>query len=145
MAQRIKHLLAGDAECSHDVTGLRSVVGTCSDLEQLTPQVLSLLGASLDIVRPVCGKIGDPEGTKNRVQVSETSATRMESGELTPTRCSPPASRNGKRDTRRHVRVTVRLQSHFSSKGEGWPVKESCETSPLGAVASRVWWSFPWE
>src|SRR5207247_8302893 len=33
----------------------------------------------------------------------------------------------------------------FHQRGEAWLVKESCETSPLGAVASRVSWPSPWE
>jgi len=103
VAQRIQHLLAGGRGLlPRRRPASRSVVGDMLRLGgQLTPQVLSLLGQAWTSFGQYADKLGHPSGER----------------ELTPTRCSPPASRDRKRDTRRHVRVAVRLQSHFSSKG----------------------------
>jgi len=103
VAQRIQHLLAGGRGLlPRRRPASRSVVGDMLRLGgQLTPQVLSLLGQAWTSFGQYADKLGHLSGER----------------ELTPTRCSPPASRDRKRDTRRHVRVAVRLQSHFSSKG----------------------------
>ena len=85
---------------------------------QLTPQVLSLLGQAWTSFGQYAERLGHYRGDHKQSlsfrDVGHPSGAR----ELTPTRCSPPASRDRKSDTRRHVRVAVRLQSHFSSKGQ---------------------------
>ena len=117
VAQRIKHLLAGGRGLlPRRRPASRSVVGDLLRLgEQLTPQVLSLLGQTWTSFGQYADRLGHHRGDQQQSpsDVGHPSGER----ELTPTRCSPPASRDRKRDTRRHVRVAVRLQSHFSSKG----------------------------
>jgi tetratricopeptide (TPR) repeat protein len=118
VAQRIKHLLAGGRGLlPRRRPAFPSVVGDMLRLgEQLTPQVLSLLGQAWTSFGQYAERL------VTRVDQKQSPSFRdighpIGQRELTPTRCSPPASRNRKRDTRRHVRVAVRLQSHFSSKG----------------------------
>lgn len=118
VAQRIKHLLAGGRGLlPRRRPASRSVVGDMLRLgEQLTPQVLSLLGQAWTSFGQYAERLvtpGDQKQSPNFRDIGYPSGQR----ELTPTRCSPPAPRDRKRDTRRHVRVAVRLQSHFSSKG----------------------------
>ena len=118
VAQRIKHLLAGGRGLlPRRRPASRSVVGDMLRLgEQLTPQVLSLLGQAWTSFGQYAERLvtrGDENQSPSFRDIGHPVGQR----ELTLTRCSPPASRNRKRDTRRHVRVAVRLQSHFSSKG----------------------------
>jgi tetratricopeptide (TPR) repeat protein len=118
VAQRIKHLLAGGRGLlPRRRPASRSVVGDMLRLgEQLTPQVLSFLGQAWTSLGQYADKLGHHRGDQKQSpafrDVSHPSGKR----ELTPTRCSPPAARDRKRDTRRHVRVAIRLQGHFSSK-----------------------------
>jgi tetratricopeptide (TPR) repeat protein len=116
VAQRIKHLLAGGrAPLPRRRPVSRSVVGDMLRLGgQLTPQVLSLLGQTWTSL----GQYVDRLGTHRGDQQQSPSDVGHPNGEhaLTPMRCGPPASRDRKSDTRRHIRVAVRLQSHFSSK-----------------------------
>ena len=119
VAQRIKHLLAGGrASLPQRRPASRSAVGDMLRLGgQLTPQVLSLLGQAWTSFGQYAERLvthrGDQKQSPSFRDVGHPSGER----ELTPTQCSPPASRDRKKDTRRHVRVAVRLQSHFSSKG----------------------------
>jgi len=116
VAQRIKHLLAGGrAPFPRRRPASQSVVGNMLRLgEQLTPQVLSLLGQTWTSLGQYADSLGIHRGDQ---QQSPSHAGHPNGeGELTPTRCDPPASRDRKRNTRRHVRVAVRLQGHFSSK-----------------------------
>ena len=117
VAQRIKDLLAG----GHGLLprrrpASRSVVGDLLRLgEQLAPQVLSLLGQTWTSI----GQYADRLGHHRVDQQQGPSDVGYPSGEraVTPMQCTAPASRDRKRDARRHARVAVRLQSHFSSKG----------------------------
>lgn len=116
VAQRIKHLLAGGrAPLPRRRPASRSMVGDMLRLGgQLTPQVLSLLGQTWTSL----GQYVDSLGIHRGDQQQSPSHVGHPNGEhsLTPMRCGPPASRDRRSDTRRHVRVAVRLQSHFSSK-----------------------------
>jgi len=120
VSQRIKQLLAGrDESLPRCRPASRSVVGDMLKLgEQLTPQVLNLLGQAWTSFGQYADRLGhhreDPKQSPSFRDVSHPSEER----ELTSARYSPSASRDRKRDTRRHVRVAVRLQSHFSSKSQ---------------------------
>jgi hypothetical protein len=118
VAQRIKHLLAGGRGLlPRRQPASRSVVGDMLRLgEQLTPQVLSLLGQAWTSFGQYADKLGNLRGDQKQSPTFRDVGHPSGERELTSTRCSPPASRDRKRDTRRHVRVAVRLQGHFSSK-----------------------------
>jgi tetratricopeptide (TPR) repeat protein len=118
VAQRIKHLLAGGRGLlPRRRPASRSVVGDMLRLgEQLTPQVLSLLGQAWTSFGQYAERLVTREDQKQSPSFPDIGHTGGERA-LTPTRCSPPASRDRKRDTRRHLRVAVRLKSYFSSKG----------------------------
>ncbi len=118
VAQRIKHLLAGGRGLlPRRRPASRSVVGDILKLGgQLTPQVLSLLGQAWTSFGQYADRLGHHrEDQKQRPSFRDVGHPGER--ELTPTRCSPPAPRDRKSNTRRHIRVAVRLQSHFSSKG----------------------------
>src|SRR5580765_2008121 len=120
VAQRIKHLLAGGrGSLPRRRPASRSMVGDMLRLgEQLTPQVLSLLGQAWTSFGQYAERLGHHRGDQKQSPSFRDVGHPSGERELTPTRCSPPASRDRKSDTRRHVRVAVRLQSHFSSKGQ---------------------------
>jgi hypothetical protein len=119
VAQRIKHLLAGGRGLlPRHRPAAQSVVGDMLKLgEQLTPQVLNLLGQAWTSFGQYADKLvtrGDQKKSHSFRDVGPSSGER----ELTSIRCNPPAPRDRKRNTRRHIRVEVRLQSHFSSKSQ---------------------------
>lgn len=118
VAQRIKHLLAGERDLlTRRRPASRSVVGDMLRLGgQLTPQVLSLLGQAWTSFGQYADRLGHHREDQKQ-SPSFRDVGQPGERELTPTRCSPPAPRDRKSNTRRHVRVAVRLQSHFSSKG----------------------------
>ena len=118
VAQRIKHLLAGGRGLlPRRRPASRSVVGDMLKLGgQLTPHVLSLLGQAWTSFGQYADRLGHQRGDQQQ-SPSVRDMGHPGERELPPTRCSPPAPRDRKSDTRRHVRVAVRLQSHFSSKG----------------------------
>ena len=118
VAQRIKHLLAGGRGLlPRRRPASRSVVGDMLKLGgQLTPQVLSLLGQAWTSFGQYADRLGHHREDQKQ-SPSFRDVGHPGERELTPTRCSPPAPRDRKSNTRRHVRVAVRLQSHFSSKG----------------------------
>jgi tetratricopeptide (TPR) repeat protein len=126
VAHRIKHLLAGERGLPHrGRPAFQSVVGDMLRLGgQLTPQVLNLLGQAWTSLGQYAERLVTHRGDQKQSPSFQDMHHQSGQRELTPTRCSPPTSRNRKRDTRRHVRVAVRLQSHFLSKsrkvaGEG--------------------------
>lgn len=129
VAQRIKHLLAGGRGLlPRSRQASQSVVGNMLKLGgQLTPQVLGLLGQAWTSFGQYADRLGRPDEERT----------------LTPVRSSPPVSRDRKGNTRRHVRIAVRLQSHFSSKGQKAAGKgELRDLSPGGCrVTSHV--AFP--
>jgi tetratricopeptide (TPR) repeat protein len=117
VVQRIKHLLAGGrGSLPRRRSASLSVVGDMLKLGgQLTPQVLGLLGQTWTSL----GQYVDSLGIHRGDQQQSPRGVRHPNGAhaLTPMRGGPPTPRDRKSDTRRHVRVAVRLQSHFSSKG----------------------------
>lgn len=119
VAQRIKHLLAGGrGALPQRRPASRSVVGDMVRLGgQLTPQVLSLLGQAWTSFGQYADRLGHQRGDQKQSPSFPDMGPPSGERALTPTRCSPLASRDRKSNTRRHVRVAVRLQSHFSSKG----------------------------
>ena len=119
VAQRIKHLLAGGrGSLPRRRPASRSMVGDMLRLgEQLTPQVLSLLGQAWTSFGLYADRLGDHRADQKQSPSFRDVGHPSGERELTPTRSSRPAARDRKGDTRRHVRVAVRLQSHFSSKG----------------------------
>lgn len=137
VAQRIKHLLAGGRGLlPRRRPASRSVVGDMLRLGgQLTPQVLSLLGQAWTSFGQYADRLGHHRGDQQQ-SPSFRDVGHLGERELTPTRCSPPAPRDRKSNTRRHVRVAVRLQSHFSSKG--WRVTGEGELRDLSPGGCRV-------
>src|SRR5207245_3038232 len=118
----------------------RSVVGDMLKLGgQLTPQVLSLLGQAWTSFGQYADRLGHHRGDQKQSPSFRDVGHPSGERELTPTRCSPPASRDRKSNTRRHVRVAVRLQSHFSSKGRSVAGEgELRDLSPAGCRVTRV-------
>jgi hypothetical protein len=118
VAQRIKHLLAGGrGSLPRRRPASRSMVGDMLRLgEQLTPQVLSLLGQAWTSFGQYAERLGDFRGDQKQSPSFRDVGHPSGERELTPTQCSRPAARDRKGNTRRHVRVAVRLQGHFSSK-----------------------------
>ncbi len=118
---RIKHLVAGGrGRLLQRQRASQPWVGDTLRLgRQLTLHLLSLMGQTWESL----GRYADRLGT-NREGRRPSSSFREaghQSGhrELTPARCSPSASRDRRRETRQHVRVAVRLRSHFSSTSRG--------------------------
>jgi tetratricopeptide (TPR) repeat protein len=141
VAHRIKHLLAGERGLlPRGQPVFQSLVGGMIRLgEQLTPQVLSLLGQAWTSFGQYAEKLMTHRGNSKQSPSFRDMAHHSGPRELTPARCSSPASRDRKRNTRRHVRVAVRLQSHFSSKsrkvaGEG----ELQDLSPGGCRVTSL-------
>jgi len=120
VAQRIKHLLAGGRDLlPQHRPASRSVVGDMLKLgEHLTPQVLNLLGQAWTSFGQYADKLGHHQGNSKQSPSFRDVDPASGEREITSTRCSPPAPRDRKRNTRRHVRVAVRLQSHFSLKSQ---------------------------
>jgi hypothetical protein len=120
VAQRIKQLLAGGRGLlPRRQPASRSVVGDMLRLGgQLTPQMLGLLGQAWTSVGQYADRLGHHPGDQKQIPRLRDVGHQSGERELTSTLCSPPASKDRKGNTRRHVRVAVRLQSHFSSKGQ---------------------------
>lgn len=119
VAHRIKHLISGGrGPLPRRQPAYQFLVGEVLRLgRQLTPHVLCLLGQAWKSL----GQYADMRTNRwGRTQTPSFRDVGHQSGhrELTSTRCSPPASRDRKREKRQHVRVAVRLQSHFSSTGQ---------------------------
>jgi len=126
VAHRIKHLLGRGRGLRHrSRPDIQSVVGDMLRLgEQLRPQVLNLLGQAWTLLGQYAERLMTHRGDQKQIPSFRDMGHQNGQRELTPARCGPTASRTRTRDTRRHVRVAVRLRSHFSSKsrkvaGEG--------------------------
>lgn len=119
VTQRIKHLLAGGrALLPRRQPSSRSMVGGVLRLgKQLSPQVRSLLGQAWTSFGQYADRLGHHRSAQNQsLHLQEVDHPNGERG-TRPMRGNPPEPRDRKQNTRRHVRVAVRLQSHFSSKG----------------------------
>jgi len=120
VAHRIKHLISGGrGPVPQSLLARQFQVGDLLRLGQrVTLRSLSLLGQAWE---PLGRSVDTPEAERRgRRESSSLREVGHLNGhrELTPTRCSPSPSQNRKRDKRQHVRVAVRLHSHFSSKGQ---------------------------
>ena len=119
VAHRIKHLLSGGRGplLPYQQDDQSWVAEMRRRGQQLTPQVVSLLDQLWKSLGQYAERLGTNQG--GRRESLSVRDVRHQSGdsELTPTRGSLPPSRDRKRDNRQHVRVAVRLRSHFSSKG----------------------------
>jgi hypothetical protein len=85
---------------------------------QLTLDLLSLLGQTWESLGRYADRLGTNRGVRRLSSSFQDAGQQSGHRELAPTRCSPSGSRDRKRDKRQHVRVAVRLHSHFSSKGQ---------------------------
>jgi tetratricopeptide (TPR) repeat protein len=141
VTQRIKHLIAGGRGPLPRRQSVHQSLGNIFKIGgQLTPQVFSLLGQAWDSVAQYADRLtAQPTGRRQSLNFGDVGHLNGH-GEAASTRCSPPVSRERRRDTRQHVRVAVRLPGHFSSKarkvdGEG----ELRDLSPGGCrVTSSV-------
>jgi tetratricopeptide (TPR) repeat protein len=120
VTQRIKHLSSGGrGPLPQRRSASQSMVGGTLRLgRRLTLQILSLLGQTWESVGQYADGLGTNGWGRRQSPSFRDGSHQNGQRELTPTRCSPPASRDRKRDKRQHARVAVRLRGHFSSKGQ---------------------------
>ena len=120
VAHRIKHLLSGGrGPLPRRRPAYQAVVGDLFRLGwQLTPHVLGLLGQAWKSFSQHTDRLGTNRGGRTQSPSFRDGGHQSGPRELTSTRGSLPASRDRKRDKRQHVRVAVRLHSHFSSRGQ---------------------------
>jgi tetratricopeptide (TPR) repeat protein len=120
VAHRIKHLLAGErGPLPPYQPDNESWAGDMRRRgQQLTPQILSLLEQVWKSLGLYAERLGTNRGGRRESPSFRDAGHRSGQPKLTPTRGSLPASRERKRDKRQHVRVAVRLHSHFSSRGQ---------------------------
>ena len=120
VAHRIKHLLSGgrgplppyQQDDQSWVEDLRRRA------QQLTPQIQTLLDQLWIWVSAYAERLETNRGDRRESPSVGDPGHQSGPRELTPTRGSLPASKDRKRDKRQHVRVAVRLHSHFSSRGQ---------------------------
>jgi PilZ domain-containing protein/tetratricopeptide repeat protein len=119
VAHRIKHLISGGrGPLPQRQLAYQALVGEMLRLgRQLTPHVLGLLGQAWKSFSQYADRLETNRWGRRQSASFRNAGHQSGHRELTPTRCSPPASRDRKRDKRQHVRVPVRLHSHFSTKG----------------------------
>lgn len=119
VAHRIKHLISGGrGPLPERQQAPQPWVGDMLRLgRHLMPHVLGLLGQAWKSFSQYADRLGSNRGGRRQSPSFRDVGHQSGHRELTPTRCSLPASRDRKRDKRQHVRVAVRLQSHFSTKG----------------------------
>ena len=118
VAHRIKHLVSGGrGPLPQRRSASRSVVGDILRLgRHFTPPILSLLGQAWTSVSAYSDRRGTKREDRGPQPGFRDGSHQNGQRELTSTRCSPPASRTRRRETRQHARVAIRLRSHFSSK-----------------------------
>ncbi len=116
---RIKRLIAGGrGPVRQQPPGDQSWVGEMLRLgRQLRPQIVSLLGQTWASFGRSADRLAPSRGARSTSPTVRHVACEEAPRPLTPERRSPPASGIRKKDKRQHVRVAVRLQSHFSTKG----------------------------
>ena len=126
VAHRIKHLLSGGRGPlpPYQQDDQSWVEKMRRRGQQLTPQVLSLLDQLWKSVGGYAERLGTNRGGRRESPSVREVGDQSRHRELTPTRGSLSASRDRRMDNRQHVRVAVRMRSHFSSKtrrvaGEG--------------------------
>jgi hypothetical protein len=142
VAHRIKHLLSGGRGPlpPYQQDDQSWVEAMRRRGQQLTPQILSLLDQLWKSLGGHAERLGINRGGRKESPTVRDVGHQGGQSELTPTRGSLPASKDRQRDNRQHVRVAVRMRSHFSSKtrrvaGEG----ELQDLSPGGCrVTSPV-------
>ncbi|HXX74049.1 MAG TPA: PilZ domain-containing protein [Nitrospiraceae bacterium] len=116
--QRIKHLVSGGRGPlpQHRLASQSAVRGLIRLGQQVTPHVLGLLGQAWNSISQYADKLGGTRGGQGQGPSFRDGGYQNGHRELTPARCAPSASRVRRKETRKHVRVAVRLRSHFSSK-----------------------------
>lgn len=141
VGQRIKHLCAGGrGPLPRRRPAGQSLMGQMLGLSrQLTPPVLHLLGQIWTSVGQYADRMETTRWGRRPIPSFQEAGLPSGHREITPTRCSPPASRDRGRNTRQHVRVAVHLRSQFSSKsrrvtGEG----ELRDLSPGGCRVTSL-------
>ena len=119
VASRIKHLSSGRrGPVPQQQRGFQSWVEEMLRLErQLRPQIMSLLGQMWEWLGQYAKTLEASRWIKRTRSSFRDIGHQSGHRELTLTRGSLPAPRDRKRDKRQHVRVAVRLHSHFSTKG----------------------------
>lgn len=118
VADRIKHLISGRrGPLPRRPPPPQSFVRDILRLgRQLTPPVLWLLEQAWTSFSQYTDRLGAVRGGPRQSSSFRDVGNQREPRAHTPTRCSPTAPRIRKQDTRQHVRVAVRLPSHFSLK-----------------------------
>lgn len=120
VAHRIKHLLSGGRGPlpPYQQDDQSWVEDMRRRGQQLTPQILSLLDQLWKSLGQYADRLGTNRGGRRESPSFRDAGHQSGPRELTSTRGSLPASRDRKRDKRQHVRVAIRLHSHFSSRGQ---------------------------
>jgi tetratricopeptide (TPR) repeat protein len=120
VAHRIKHLLSGGrGPLSPSQQDDQSWVEDMRRRsQQLSPQILSLLDQVWKSIGGYAERLRTNRGGRKERPSFRDVGHLYGERELTPTRRSLQASRDRKSDKRQHVRVAVRLHSHFSSRGQ---------------------------
>ncbi|MGQ0666789.1 MAG: tetratricopeptide repeat protein, partial [Nitrospiraceae bacterium] len=116
---RIKHLISGRrGPLPRRRPASQSIVGDILRFgQQLTPPVLWLLEQAWHSFSQYSNRLAPPRGGRQQSLSFRDMSQQREPRDPTPTYCSPQASRVLRKHTRQHVRIAVRLPSHFSLKG----------------------------
>jgi|GEM_PF-940560 len=145
---RIKHLLAGGrGPLPPRRPASQSVVGGLLNLgRQLTPHVLGLLGQASKSLSEYADRPGAAGGSRHQSPSVRDMGHQHGQRELTLTRDTVRRRYGTGRRTNGSTLVWPSERAvTFHRRVGWWTAMESCETSPLGAAASRVPWPSPWE
>jgi tetratricopeptide (TPR) repeat protein len=117
---RIKHLISGRrGPLPRRRPTSRFFVGDIIRLgRQLTPPVVWLLEQAWNSVSQYADRLVPPQESRRQNLSHRNMGHQSEHRPPTPTPCSSPATRVRRGNTRQHVRIAVRLPSHFSLKGQ---------------------------